>query len=154
MSIVLVISLLIPIIYLGYIISKLDKFLEGGGFKNESDEAPPCAVVLGQTDLAKEVTELLEAKGISVILLTEPFIFEQEKRFYYMFALSESDADNMVLCKIGKKLFSIEKMISLCNDLKNENVFRSEKIRYLVGKDITAQILYEIVQQKTEVRGE
>lgn len=154
MSIVLVISLLIPIIYLGYIISKLDKFLEGGGFKNESDEAPPCAVVLGETDLAKEVIELLEAKGISVILLTEPFIFEQEKRFYYMFALSESDADNMVLCKIGKKLFSIEKMISLCNDLKNENVFRSEKIRYLAGKDITAQILYEIVQQKTEVHGE
>ncbi|WP_069998987.1 hypothetical protein [Cellulosilyticum sp. I15G10I2] len=154
MSILLIVSLLIPVIGVGYLMIKLDKFLEKGGFVTEDDKICPFAIVLGETDLAKQMTELLEKNGISVLVLAEPFLLEKEKSFQYIFALSESDVDNIVLCKAGKKLFNIEKMISLCNDQRNENIFRSEKIRYLLGEHITAQILYQIILQESEVHGE
>ena len=152
MSILLVISLLVPVIYLGYILSKLDKFLEKGGFMMAEDEVYPIAIVLGETSLAKQMTELLEKDKISVWPLKEPFLIEQEKSFRYLFALSESDADNIVLCKIGKKLFNVEQIISFCNERRNENMFINEKIRYLAGEDITAQMLYQVVLKETEVK--
>jgi hypothetical protein len=152
MSILIIVSLLIPIIYLGYLLSKLDKFLEKGGFVMKKDETYPIAIVLGESNLAKQMTELLEENKISVWPLKEPFLLEQEKSFQYIFALSESDADNIVLCKIGKKLFNVEQIISFCNESRNENMFINEKIRYLAGEDITAQRLYRSVLKQTEVQ--
>jgi hypothetical protein len=152
MSILIIVSLLVPVIYLGYLLSKLDKFLEKGGFVMEKDETYPIAIVLGESNLAKQMTELLEKNKISVWPLKEPFLIEQEKSFQYIFALSESDADNIVLCKIGKKLFNVEQIISFCNERRNENMFINEKIRYLAGEDITAQMLYQVVLKETGVQ--
>jgi hypothetical protein len=37
-----------------------------------------------------------------VIHLTDPFQLAQERKLCYLFALSESDADNIAFYKIGK----------------------------------------------------
>lgn len=150
MWMLLVIVFLIPLVYIGYLMSKLDKFLEKGGFKTKDDEICPVAIVLGTTDIAKQIIAILQNNTIPILILAEPFLLKQEQSFRYVFALSESDMDNMVLCKIVKKVYSVEKIISLCNDRKNEDMFLSEKIRYLLSKNVTAQMIYQSVMQETE----
>ncbi|MGE4284517.1 MAG: hypothetical protein AB7G87_12500 [Clostridia bacterium] len=152
MWVLLIIGGLIPFVYFGYLVSKLDKFLAQGGFAMEDDKMCPIAIVLGQTELAKQITNLLREDKIPVFPLTEPFLLEREKNFCYLFALSENDADNIVLCKIGKKVYGVNKMISLCNDRRNEGMFISERIRYLSGENITAQTIYRTVLQETEAK--
>jgi hypothetical protein len=151
MWILLALGFLIPFVYIGYLLSKLDKFLEETGAVIEDRKKSPVAIVLGSTDLAKQVGELLEKNRIRVFHLTEPFLLEREQNFRYMFALSENDADNIVLCKIGKEVYSIEKIISLCNDPRNEGMFLGERIRYLSVQGVTAHMLYQAVAQDTEV---
>jgi hypothetical protein len=150
MWMLLVIVFLIPLVYIGYLMSKLDKFLEKGGFKTKDDEICPVAIVLGTTDIAKQIIAILQNNTIPILILAEPFLLKQEQSFRYVFALSESDMDNMVLCKIVKKVYSVEKIISLCNDRKNEGMFMSEKIRYLLSENVTAQMIYQSVMQETE----
>jgi len=151
MWILLVIGFLIPFVYLGYLMSNLDKFLKGNALRIDSDKISPAAIVLGRSDLGKQVTELLEREGIRVFNLTEPFLFKKDKELHYLFALSDNDADNIVLCKIGKKIYNIEEMISVCNDRRNESMFISEQILYKLGEGITAQMLYQAVRQEVEV---
>jgi hypothetical protein len=151
MWILLIIAFLIPLVYIGHLMSKVDKFLGKGGLMVEDNVIRSVAIVLGGGDLAQQVIELLQKNGIPVLVLAEPFLVQQEHSFRYLFAMSESDADNIVLCKIGKKVYNLEKIISLCNDQRNEGMFISEKIRYLSGANVTAKLLYEIVLQETEV---
>ena len=151
MWIVLVMGCLIPLVYIGYLMSKLDKFIAEGGVGTENNEIYPVAIVLGETELAKELAKLLEKSSISIFPLTEPFLLEREQNLRYLFALSDNDADNIVLCKIGKKLYNIEKMISICNDRRNVGMFMSEKIVYMTSDEVTAQMLYQAVIQVSEV---
>lgn len=151
MWILLIIAFLIPLVYIGHLMSKVDKFLEKGGLIVTEEVIRPVAIVLGEGDLAQQVIKLLQKNEIPALALAEPFLLQQEQSFRYLFALSESDSDNIVLCKIGKKVYNLEKIISLCNDKRNEGMFISEKIRYLSGVNVTATLLYQSVLQETEV---
>lgn len=147
MWILLAICGLIPVVYLGHLLSKLDMFVAKGSVQIENSMTP-TAIVLGETEQAKQITVLLEMNSILVFHLTEPFLFEPNQNFCYLFALSENDADNIVLCKIGKRVYSIEKMISLCNDRCNESMFIHEEIDYLSGEESTAQMIYQVLLPK------
>lgn len=151
MWILIAIGFLPPLVYIGYLLSKLDKFLDEGGFKTDGNYKEPVAIVLGKTFMAKEITKLLEKNDISVLNIVEPFLLNQEQNFSYIFALSDNDVDNIVLCRLAKRLFNIEKTICFCNDEKNERIFTKEKIPYIVGENITPQRLYEIVLEGDDV---
>lgn len=138
-------------IYFGYyIMAKLDKFLEEKMHMVEHDKAHPIAILFGKTELANQIDAILKINQINIIRITEPFLIEYNKNVQYLFALSENDADNIVLYKIGSKIYGIEKIISICNDNRNESMFISEKISYLIGKGITAQMIYAAVLQRKE----
>lgn len=150
MWLLLLLSILILVAFIGYFISKVDLFLDEGGFTKEYDEIPPAAIVMGGTEIARQVIELLEENKIPVFFLAGPFLFEQARKFRCLFALSEDDADNIILCKIGRKIYNIEKMICLCNDRKCEGLLKNEGIPYMPDSEATAQLLYQAVLQKTE----
>lgn len=133
-----------------YIMRKIDHFIATRGYESENDMVYPAAIVLGKTELARQVSKRLEENNIRVLHLTEPFLLEQEQNFVYLFALSENDADNIVLYKIGVKLYGIEKMISICNDFRNESMFIKEKIPYLSGKEVTVQRIFDTALQRKE----
>lgn len=152
MKILLVISFLIPLIFAGYLMSKLDVFLSSNAILIESTEKSANAIVLGRTDLAGKTAELLESKGFQVIHLTDPFQIAKEQKLCYLFALSESDADNIAFYKIGKRLYCIENMISICNDNRNENMFKSENINYLPREKTSVDKLLQMVLQQSEVK--
>jgi hypothetical protein len=151
MKILLLISFLVPLIYIWYLISKLGDFLEGKAVPNVITGNSASAIVLGSTKLAKHTTELLEDKGFQVVCLTDPFQLTQERKLCYLFALSESDADNIAFYKIGKKLYCLENLISICNDKRNESMFISENINYLLSEKTSAVRLIQLVLQQPEV---
>ena len=150
MNVLLLISLLIPLVLIGYVISGLDEFLERGGLLDEEDLSYPTAVLFGKSDLSKQVNALLKQNNIQVVQLTEPFLLERGQDYRYLFAISENDADNIALCKIGEKVYGIKNMISICNDQSNERMFIHEHIRYVSGKDAAPQILLQFVTQEKE----
>ena len=155
MRVLLILGFIALFIYFGYyVMTKLDKFLAEKGFAAEKDEIRPAAVIMGETALAKEIGGLLERDGIRVLRITEPFLIEQGQNLRYLFALSENDADNIVLYKIGFKVYGMEKMISLCNDSRNEGIFIREGIRCLLREKATAGLLYQAVMRKKEEVGE
>ena len=151
MKILLVISFLIPLTYIWYLLSKLDDLPTDNALPRVSTGKSASAIVLGSSLLAKKTTKLLEEKGYQVILIADPFQLIQEQNPHYLFALSESDADNIAFYKLGKKLYYIESLISICNDKKNENMFISEKIRYSLIEKTSADILIQMVLQHSEV---
>lgn len=151
MKILLVISFFIPLIYIGYLVSQLDKFLSGNADAAAGAINTSGAVVLGSTNIAIKTVELLEDMGVQVIHLQDPFQLIKEQKLCYLFALSENDADNIAFCKIGRKLYCIDSMISICNDKKNESMFTGENISYLPNTRITAATLVKTVLQQPEV---
>lgn len=151
MWVLLIVSIMVPVCIIGYYIFKLDRFLEQDSRKKAKAEPSPVAIVLGSSELVKEITGLLRQNTIEIFHITEPFLFIQEGSFRYLFALSEKDADNIVICKIGRKIYNIEQMISLCNDRMNEGMFIKEGIRYMYGTQTTAQKLYQSVLEEQGV---
>ena len=144
MLLFLLIVFVILIICFGfYIMAKIDQFVVRAGNANEEYKSFPTAIVLGGTELANQVSLLLEKNKFHVMHLTEPYLMEREQNFVSLFALSENDADNIVLYKIGLKLYGIDQMISICNDSRNESIFTKEKISYLAGNEATAERIYE-----------
>ena len=152
MKILLVISFLVPLIFLGYLMSELDVFLSNNAIAIANADKSASAIVLGKNGLSEKIIELLKNKGLQVIHLTDPFQLIQERRLYYLFALSESDADNIAFCKIGKKLYGIENKISICNDKRNENMFISESINYVLKEKASADKLFQMVLQQPGVK--
>lgn len=150
MKLLLVISFLIPLVYIWYLISRLGDFLEVKGIQAVDQDEPESSIVLGETRLAENTTRLLEKKGIRVIRLTDPFQLIQEKKLYYLFALSDSDADNIAVSKIGKKLYCIKRSIGICNDRKNENMFINEKVNYVLAGETSPEKLILMVQPEVE----
>lgn len=150
MKLLLVISFIIPLTYIWYLISKLGDFLESKEIQAAAPVEQASSIVLGDTILVEKTTRLLERKGIRVICLTDPFQLIQEKELCYLFALSNSDADNIAFCKIGKKLYCIKKSFGICNDRKNENMFISEKINYLLVEETSPEKLILMVQPEVE----
>lgn len=147
MQILLLLGIAILFCYFGYRVMKMiDNFIAVSNV-SEDTKTYPIAIVLGKTELANQVIALLEKNRIRVLYLTEPFLIEQEQQFTYLFALSENDADNIVLYKIGFKLYGLEKMIALCNDSRNESMFNKEKIHFLSARGVTAQMIYDTVLQ-------
>ena len=151
MRLLFILGALFPVIIIGYYVAQLDRFMEKGGIKKAENEIPPVAIVFGESVLAKDITALLQEKEIQVFRLYEPILFEQGRNFCCLFALSEKDTDNIVVCKICRRVYGIEKMISLCNDRLNERIFISEGIRYMPFKETTAQMLYQLVLTESEV---
>lgn len=147
MNFLLIIVLFIPIVFIGFLASKLDRFLENKGFISEDDAAAPTAVVLGSSELSSQVASRLEHNRIRVISITEPFIFMQKQQIDYLFALSDNDADNITLCKVARKVYGTEKIISLCNDQRNINMYTAENIKCISGSETAEQSICRLVPE-------
>jgi hypothetical protein len=152
MKLLLAIIFLLPFIFLGYMLSRLDRFLAWNARSNDKSIVMPAAIVLGKTAIAKETAELLKKSRIRVIALAEPFLSGPEQNLCYLFALSGSDTDNIIMCSTGRKLYGIGDIISICNDSRNEEIFKNEKIPYIMADKANLQVIYESVLQETRYK--
>lgn len=146
------IAFVIPFIFFGYLLARLDKYLAEKVSKENKNVMQSTAIVLGKTEWANQVIERLQEDGVEVLQLTEPFLLKRESNLRCIFALSQNDADNIVLCKIGKKLYNIEAMVSICNERRNEGMFLSEGIPYQLVEKVSVHTLYEAVVPRSGVK--
>ncbi len=147
MNFLLIIVIIIPIVFIGFLASELDRFLENKGFACEPAADVPTAVVLGTSELARHVAGKLEKGKINVVAISEPLIFKQQQRIEYLFALSDDDVDNITICKIVKKVYGTDKIISLCNNQRNLNMYTAEDIKCISGKETAEQSIYRLVPE-------
>jgi len=57
--------------------------------------------------------------------------------------------DNLIMCSIGRKIYKIEKILGLCNDMYCEKIFKKENISYIKGEK-NAHKIYEMVMSDVE----
>ncbi len=148
MLILIIIPIIAVFIYIGIRLNKVDRYLNERGFI--AIEPNPAAIILGEGEISMHVAALLEKRGIESYMLSEPYILNHEKPFRYLFALSGDDADNILMCKIARKIYRVEEMISLCSDRANEDIYRSENIPYILTETVNADTLMGMVFKRQE----
>jgi hypothetical protein len=152
MWLLVVAGTLIPLAYIGYLLSRFDRFVKKGGFVSDTPTTELTAAVMGDGEMSRELAEMLKKDKINILKLKGPDLSEQMRSCSCLFAISESDIDNLVLCRVGRKLFNIDRIIGLCNDTKNENLFQSENIPYFTKGTVSAQKLYQVMTRQTETK--
>ena len=125
---------------LGYfLMSRIGNYLEHQQNAEALDNSGLQTVaVLGGSLFTEEVCRLLEENRIKVFHVIEPLFIETGRRFSFLLALSDSDADNIIFALIGKKIYNLDNMIAVCNDRKDESIFQSKKLRYVFAEGLSA----------------
>ncbi|MDR2525097.1 MAG: TrkA family potassium uptake protein [Oscillospiraceae bacterium] len=83
---------------------------------------------------------------------TKPFILEDARaaEMDAVAAITNKDAENLVICKLAKKLFGVKRTLAVVNDPKNLEVFT----RLGVDKSISAtEMLSEVIESETVFAG-
>jgi len=140
-----------PFIYLGHVLSKLDNFLDKNSIAPQNDKNQPYAVVFGKTKIADQVKDKLNHKNIPIYSISTPYLFEQGYEFRYLFALSDDDSDNIAISIVGKKIYNIDHILSICNDLNYANAFREDGIQYYQSNKVSAEMLCQILERKVDL---
>ncbi len=148
---VIALCIVIPFVCIEHLMPRVERFFETSEFE-ENSSGRYMALVIGKNELADETVRLLKVQNIRVLLEAEPFMPGQNQEFHYIFALSDNDVDNILMCRIGKKTYNINNIIGLCNDIRNERIYKSEGIPFFYNKDITAKAIIQTILQEKEAR--
>ncbi|MBO1700065.1 hypothetical protein HJW21_25565, partial [[Clostridium] symbiosum] len=70
-------------------------------------------------------------RGVEAVYIEDVCIRENWEQVRYIIALSESDADNLSICNLMKKMYGTEYLFSVCNEAINESVYYRFHIRIL-----------------------
>lgn len=140
--IVLIAGVLIFLTYLGYILSRLDKFVDNGGFVMDRDLYTEV-LIFGESTLAKQAANILTRNGIRVDLLTNLSMLNEDQNFSFLVTVSKSDVDNILMCRLWTRCYSRNQMISICNDPKMEWMFKEQNIPYLLGEGVSPQVIVQ-----------
>lgn len=65
-----------------------------------------------------------------------------------LIASEEYDPDNLVICQIAKKIFSLEKTLAIVNDPKNIQIFKTLGVDIVVS---TTNTIFSIIEKKISV---
>ncbi|HQQ89477.1 MAG TPA: hypothetical protein PLU82_04535 [Oscillospiraceae bacterium] len=120
----------------------LDRFLDRQK-KHAPKKADSKQVVLlfGGTDSAKEMEKILSFKKIPYLHVSKEFEIDRGLVYHYLFALSDDDLDNIMMCRIGERIFGVPEgnMVSLCNSTEHRKIFEEKGIPYQMrGSDLAA----------------
>ena len=99
--------------------------------EEETREPLPQAVVFGGGSRRAQVEKWLTGRGVEAVYIEDICIRENWEQVQYIIALSESDADNLSICNLMKKMYGTEYLFSVCNEAVNESVYYRFHIRIL-----------------------
>jgi len=120
----------------------LDRFLDRQRKQVPEEAGSEQEVLLfGGTDSAKEMEKILSFRKIPYLHISKESEIDRGLVYHYLFALSDDDLDNIMMCRIGERIFSIpgDNMVSLCNSAENRKIFEEKGIPYQMrGADLTA----------------
>lgn len=130
-----------------WFMKKFDRFLDRQKAYVQKKAEPEQAVLLfGGTDSAKEMKKILAFEGVPCLHISQESEIDRELSYCYLFALSDNDLDNMMICRIGERILGVpgNKMVSLCNRTEHRKIFEEEGIPYRMRGTDVADMLYDV----------
>ncbi len=127
-----------------WFMKKLDRFLNRQkAHAPEKADPEEAALLFGGTDSAKEMEKILSRKGIPCLRISQESEIDRGLVYCCLFALSDNDLDNMMICRIGERILGVpgDKMVSLCNSAEHRKIFEEEGIPYrMQGTDVADMV--------------
>ncbi|SES63690.1 hypothetical protein SAMN05660297_00026 [Natronincola peptidivorans] len=126
--------IVIAFLLLGYyIMDKVDKFIENNiqhsnEYHNDEYTDPSLRkqkvlLIYGNNTLTNLVKKYCDSQKYMYESITDIHSIDTQAGYIYLFALSNKDADNLMVGSIGFKIYSIPNVISLCNNQKYLKIY-------------------------------
>lgn len=147
-SIVLVVGIGSVMLLLGlYLMRNVDRFMEKGGFEAE-EQVGVSAIVFGEEEKTEEICCYLEAKGIMPIRIEEIMFLKDWDNIQYVIAVSDSDQDNITICNLGRKIYALKDLVSICNEQENYAMYLRAGIHLARAADAVTEQIDRIIKRK------
>ena len=144
---ILIVATLIILSFGFVFMDKLDKFMASPHFfpdrkePVQNKEATISALVFGKLDLSDEIATLLEKLNISYTEIEDFNQLNMSAAYQYLFAVDESDFENLMICLFCEKTMGLKKRIAICNCFDNIKIFKENHVPYMCGYSISASSL-------------
>lgn len=130
-----------------YFMRNIDHFMERGGIQSEksSDES---AIVFGEEEKTETICDYLENKGIVPIRIEEIMLSRDWYNIQYVIAVSDSDQDNITICNLGRKIYELKDLISICNEQENYALYLRAGIHLARAGDTVTEQIERFIKRK------
>lgn len=135
----LLIIVSVGIILYGYLLMcRLDCFIERGGFTKESDASKEKEILLyAEKEIIDEIKLVLDNADVTYDCTTEPEI-KDSTIYHWIGAISNDDANNLLICLSAKRRNSSVCTIAKCNNIIYESIFRQMGITIILKNSVSA----------------
>ncbi|MDF2907401.1 MAG: hypothetical protein K0R34_2722 [Herbinix sp.] len=131
------------------LMKKLDHVLELHRIKPEHIQlnvsSKPYALILGETQLADHLKTILESNKIEYIQIKDENNLDKSKKYNRIFAVSNDDLSNLMICIIVNHLMGDCKTIAICNHPQDRNLFEQNNIPYLPEQEFRGDTLLQFI---------
>lgn len=130
-----------------YLMRNLDRFMDRGGFQGD-ETSGVSAIVFGEEKKTDEICCYLEEKGIMPIRIEEIMFLKDWDNIQYMIAVSDSDQDNITICNLGRKIYELKDLVSVCNEQENYAMYLRAGIHLARAGDAVTEQIERIIKRK------
>jgi hypothetical protein len=142
----LIVGMIFVFIFGLFIMKRIDRFFDKREVSlNEHtpmETEQTLALIYGSSSLSEELVKILKSNAIDYEKIEDENQLYQIDYYSHLFAISDNDVDNLLICVVADRRGSECQKIARCNSLDNQNIFHQNHISYLSGENISAQSLY------------
>lgn len=133
MILIVVLLTIVFLIFGYYLMDRIDKFIAYNNlslnedFSNEEKESTEDEYVIliyGENDLVKGIKDYCDSKKYTYQSISDISNIKSNYKYSCLLALSNNDADNLMVGRVGLKLYSIPKIVGLCNREDNLKIYK------------------------------
>lgn len=136
--ITLLIVTTIGVILYGYALtSRLDRFLQKGGFARQPETVTEREILLyGEQETVDAICFALDGAEISYDR-TNKLETRDDATYRWVGAFSTDDENNLLACLLAKRTNRSIRMMAKCNDMVYKSVFKQTGVAVILEADIT-----------------
>ena len=135
------------LLYGFFLAKKFDGFLAKGNFRPRPAAHETKEILLyGAPALLRPISLLLEQNGVGADYSDAPLLCENAA-YLYVFALSESDLDNLLLCADARRALRGVKTIARCNNSVYRPLFEKSGVSRVLDLAPSAEQLVAIIKE-------
>lgn len=156
MTLIIIFSTIVFFIF-GYVVmSNIDRFLDKNiqttedYFMDEGiidkEEEQKNILIFGDNKISTLIKDYCEAQNYVFKVIADIDNIDKRYKYLSLFALSNNDADNLMLSSIGHKVYSIPHIITLCNSRDNLKVYNEFNFEKVIMYDDEIDVIYNEVK--------
>ncbi len=147
--ILLIASMITIAVVIYFLMKRLDRYIDQHRILSElvpnHQPEKPYALILGENPIADQLKKLLDSKKIDYLQIKDPNNLDKTKSYSHLFAVSNDDLNNMLVCIIINKIMNDCSTIAVCNQLQDQKLYEQNNIPYLLVQEIDADVLFQYI---------